>query len=70
MNKLGGTADNVMNLLPDLRAGVEENEPEFAAHLFAQSEGMGLRSFPFPRDRRYLWVVYGVPGSTGTTGRL
>ena len=39
MNKLGGTADNVMNLLPDLRAGVEENEPEFAAHLFEKIKG-------------------------------
>jgi len=39
MNKLGGTAANVMNLLPDLKAGVEENEPEFAEVLFAKIKG-------------------------------
>lgn len=39
MNKLGGTANNVMDLIPDLKAGVEENEPEFAEMLFTKIKG-------------------------------
>ena len=39
MNKLGGTAENVIKVLPDLRLGVEENEPELAEIFFTKIKG-------------------------------
>ena len=39
MNKLGGTASNVIEVLPDLRLGVEENEPELAELFFTRIRG-------------------------------
>ena len=39
MNKLGGTATNVLNVMPDLRLGVEENEPELAEVFFTRIRG-------------------------------